>query len=388
MPMSYSQDVIEALQNPKRVYTKMEFLRDDETTQFEITDDIIQNQSSINVNYQNGIRRTATIVVDNWNNIYESNRNRMYFNQKVRILQGVPFPDGEIHYFPQGIYYVQNTSRIYNPSERFATFELADKAFYFQNNIPGDRFEFRRELDPDIFSAVTSFLKQDKGNGNPFDCKPPVFDLSLYTKGSYMLIEEDKQINGKYSDVLDFIAYKAIASWGYDADGYFHLEDTNADVNDWQKPTLWDFNTSNSTISEMHFQDNQTEMYNHVIIYGAVVDGEWVHGEAIDDDPSSVMYYKAIGKRTYYECKNEIATNEQCQAQADYYLSKYKKLNQSVQITCSPLPHLRENCLITIQRDGVDDTRIPYIITSMTMPLSQTEQMSITASRVERPLQI
>lgn len=68
-------------------------------------------------------------------------------------------------------------------------------------------------------------------------------------------------------------------------------------------------------------------------------------------------------------------------------LNQYRKEAETITIQCAPLPHLSENCLITVQKDGVDDTRIPYIITGMTIPVSSTDQMTITASRVTFPVE-
>lgn len=118
---------------------KIEFLYPDGNTAHEITDDVIQDNSSINVVSDSGTRRTATVVVDNWKNTYDHYKNRFFFNQLVRLSIGAVYENGETEWFPQGIYYIANTGMVFNPSERTATFELIDKSYYLQQSaIPGN----------------------------------------------------------------------------------------------------------------------------------------------------------------------------------------------------------------------------------------------------------
>lgn len=387
--------------------SKIEFLYPDGTVAYEITDDVIQNGSSINVTNQSGVRRTATISVDNWKGIYDSNKNRFFFNQLVKISTGAVYQNGDIEWYSQGVYYITNTNRVFSPNSRTTTFELQDKFSYFDKSaIPGS-VQFK--VGDDLISWIKSVLALDKGNGFLFDSQSPIFSNYFFThtytvqeirKDSetgetetidkeyyYYQCPQNDLFQGQYSDVLIRIANLMFASIGYDAQGHLRLESQNADVYDYNRPILWNFNTSNSTISSIDYSDNQQQMYNHIVINGAVVDGKLMTGEAIDQDPKSNMNYKYIGKITKYEQNQNLRTERLCQEYAEFLLNQYRKEAETITIQCAPLPHLSENCLITVQKDGVDDTRIPYIITGMTIPVSSTDQMTITASRVTFPVE-
>lgn len=382
---------------------KIEFLHQDGSTAYEITDDVIKNGSSINISNESGTRRTATVTVDNWKNTYDNYKNRFFFNQLVRLSIGVTYSNGDTEWFPQGVFYISNTSMIFNPSERTTTFELVDKSLYLQRSaFPGN---VKFAPGDDLIDWVKSVLKLDKGNGYQFDSMPPIFDNAFYTQSYqhesknsegqqelktyyYYQCPEDESFTGQYSDVLDKVSTLMFAKWGYDANGHLRFDSFSGDTksSELNKPILWNFNTDNSIISSLEYSVDQKNMYNHVVVTGAVVDGKLMRGEALDDDSQSAMNYKVIGKVTYFEQNKQLYADSLCEEYAKFLLGQYKKIAESITITCPLLPHLREDCIITVQRDGVDSDRIPYLITGMSMPLSETEQMTITASRIDAPI--
>ena len=73
----------------------MEFLYPDGSVAYSIDDDVIQDGSTLNVSFQKiGSRRTATLVVDNWNRIYDLHPDKLWFGQQIKISIGVLLSDG------------------------------------------------------------------------------------------------------------------------------------------------------------------------------------------------------------------------------------------------------------------------------------------------------
>ena len=105
---------------------RIEFLHDDGTTALEITEDAIDQGSTINVNYQNGARRSASLIMDNWDDTYSYNINKIWFGQKIRIRAGLYLTDGTPALFDQGVFYVSNPQDVFNPAQRTATLQLVD----------------------------------------------------------------------------------------------------------------------------------------------------------------------------------------------------------------------------------------------------------------------
>ena len=94
----------------KENYTKivrLEWLNPDGTVRQAITGDFIA-QGTLNVNFNNGVRRTATITIDNQNNRYNFNINQLWFNQQFRLKMGLVLSNGEPYYINQGVFLIKD----------------------------------------------------------------------------------------------------------------------------------------------------------------------------------------------------------------------------------------------------------------------------------------
>lgn len=370
---------------------RIEFLQDDGSTAYEITEDAIDQGSTLNVNYQNGARRSASLIMDNWQDLYTYKINKVWFGQKIKIKAGVYLKDGTPALFNQGVFYVANPQDVFNPAQRTVTLQLTDKWSYLDGSLFGKiAGVYLLNVDDDLFVATQQLLLTDRGNGVPLDNIPPM--LSDYYIGRTTTVAGQThrvldcpytaKISGCYADVLNEIGTMLVATMGYDANGQLRVESINADIiPDNLRQILWQFSTDEPELFGVTETPQPTTMYNHIVITGGVLNGRIAKGIAINDDPSSPTNVSIVGYKTYPEERSKYYADSQCQELAEYYLNQYQNLSSTVNISCSPMYHFQENELVTIFREGKDDRVVPCLVSGWTLPIG-LGQMQITAKRL------
>lgn len=385
------QQYMAALRTNFSPAVRIEFLHDDGSVALEITEDAIDQGSTLNVTYQNGARRSASIIMNNWLDTYTYNINKIWFGQKIQIKAGVYLSDGTPALFNQGVFYVSNPQDVFNPAQRTATLQLVDKWSYLDGSLFGKiAGVYLLNVDDDLFVALQQLLLTDRGNGFPLDNIPPM--LSNYYIGRYTTVAGvthrvldcpyTAKISGCYADVLNEIGTMLVATMGYDANGQLRVESINADIiPDNLRQILWQFTTDEPELFGVTETPQPQNMYNHIVITGGVLNGAIAKGEAINDDPSSPTNVNIVGKKTFPEERSKYYANSQCQELAEYYLNQYQNLSSTINISCSPMYHFQENQLVTVYREGKDDRVVPCLVSGWTLPIGMG-QMQITAKRL------
>ena len=370
---------------------RIEFLQDDGSTAYEITEDAIDQSSTLNVTYQNGARRSASIIMDNWRDEYAYKINKVWFGKKIKLKAGVYLPDGTPALFNQGVFYVSNPQDVFNPAQRTVTMQLTDKWSYLDGSLFGKiSGVYLLNVDNDLFVALQQLLLTDRGNGVPLDNIPPM--LSNYYIGRYTTVAGQThrvldcpytaKISGSYADVLNEIGTMLVATMGYDANGQLRVESINADIiPDNLRQILWQFSTDEPELFGVTETPQPQTMYNHIVITGGVLNGRIAKGIAINDDPASPTNVSIVGYKTYPEERSKYYADSQCQELANYYLNQYQNLSSTVNISCSPMYHFTENQLVTIYREGKDDRVVPCLVSGWTLPIG-LGQMQVTAKRL------
>lgn len=142
---------------------KVTWLNPDETVQFEVTNDIYDISGAINVNLQDGLRRTCTIVLDNSLNKFPINCHSIWFGQKFKVWAGVRLDDGTPFYMPQGVFYVVNPTDTYNPDTQTITLQGEDKWCYLNGELNGNlTASYRTPVGANLIDAIYGILKKNK----------------------------------------------------------------------------------------------------------------------------------------------------------------------------------------------------------------------------------
>ena len=153
------QEYIEKVQGDYRQAVKVEWLNPDETVKCEMTNALYDINVNLNVNYQNGSRRSCTLVLNNDINMYPIDFNNIWVNQKFKLWMGVYLNDNTPYLLPQGVFYVSNPNETYNPSTRTITINGVDKWSYLDGSLSGTLYgTYITNVDTNIFDAIRELL--------------------------------------------------------------------------------------------------------------------------------------------------------------------------------------------------------------------------------------
>ena len=120
-----------------RQAVKIEWLNTDESTNFEFTNLLYDINASVSVNYQNGSRRSCTIIINNNRNQCPVDPNNIWFGQKFKLWMGVYLDNETPYYFPQGVFYVSNPTDTYRPETRTVQINGVDKWAFLDGSLFG-----------------------------------------------------------------------------------------------------------------------------------------------------------------------------------------------------------------------------------------------------------
>lgn len=415
---------LDALLNPFQKLTKLEFLQPDNSVAFFLSNangyrrgynpkyqsSALVQQGTLSVSFQNGARRKASITLSDIDNAFEYNVNNIWFGQKIRLSMGLVLPDGTDFYLPQMVGLIKNPQSVLSENQKTVTFPLVDKWANLDGSLFGkltDTYTAKQSTaEYAVYTAIANLLKTsiydhkltDDINAM-IDNIAPIF-TNYYDGKNYAVLDGDgsqtrtasmteipfdisenggsnfAQLLLQCNDVLAGII-------GYDQTGALRLEPSQTDINDIEKPVLWQFTQRNSTLSQISETIKNDEVYNDVIIVGGGNTDGGIWGRASNDDPNSDTSISAIGLKTYRETKANYFNTKQCTALAEYYLKRKTILQKSVNITSSQMFHLVENQLVSVQRtDKPHNPTERHLINSFSLPIGETGAMTINATSV------
>lgn len=415
---------LDALLNPFQKLTKLEFLQPDNSVAFFLSNangyrrgynpkyqsSALVQQGTLSVSFQNGARRKASITLSDIDNAFEYNVNNIWFGQKIRLSMGLVLPDGTDFYLPQMVGLIKNPQSVLSENQKTVTFPLVDKWANLDGSLFGkltDTYTAKQSTaEYAVYMAIANLLKTSiydhkltEDINAMIDNVAPIF-TNYYDGKNYAVLDGDgsqtrtasmteipfdisenggsnfAQLLLQFNDVLAGII-------GYDQTGALRLEPSQTDINDIEKPVLWQFTQRNSTLSQISETIKNDEVYNDVIIVGGGNTDGGIWGRASNDDPNSDTSISAIGLKTYRETKANYFNSKQCLALAEYYLKRKTVLQKSVNITSSQMFHLVENQLVSVQRtDKPGSPTERHLINSFSLPIGETGAMTINATSV------
>lgn len=409
------QDYLAALSSPFKKLTKLEFLQPDNSVAFALDNTyksgynnkydsraFIQ-QGSLSVTLQNGQRRKASVMLSNLDGAFEYAVNKLWFGQRMRLSMGMILPDGSEFYLPQGVFYADNPSSTFMPTERTATYSLVDKWSYLDGSLFGQLEEgYQVDEGTDVFEAMSQLLtlsRVDFSNDAPsqlqIDNVSPTF-TSWYNGKTYKLkdgrtvpmrdVPYDIVVDsdgGTIADVLSELNTVIAGMIGYDQRGSLRVDPSQDDISDADKPILWTFSPENSTFCGLDESIQNAETYNDIIIIGEDLKDNAIYGRATDYDPSSPTNVNRIGRKIYRESRSSYWNAQQCVDLASFLLKQKTVLQRSITVRSTQMFHLYENGVVAIKRTDKPGQPIErHLIQSFTVPLAETGEMSVNATSI------
>lgn len=393
---------LSAVRQPFIKLCRLRFLNPDGSTAFALDNYSAKRQNqtfiadgTLNVNLQNGQRRTCNVHLDNVNANYDFAYNKLWFGKEVALDEGLILPNGSDFYIPQGVFLLDSPSEDINPQEKSINYTLVDKWSNLDGSLNGNlENTYEIAAGTNVFSPITTILAEDRGNGLPLDNKTPVFtdyynDLYQEISGSnvslvlspYTLTVDN---GGTKADVILGLVGMVNGWVGYDASGSLRVEPSQDDISDATKPVLWTFSQKNSELLGLTYEVNESAVYNDYIVVGeALDDGSQPSARAQNYDPASDTNINIIGKKTFREEASGYGTNQMCADLATFRLKRSTVLQKSVTISCTQLMHLQENCVVEIERTDKEGSPTErHLIQGFSRPLIGNSPMSINAVSV------
>ncbi|MCM1297258.1 MAG: hypothetical protein NC311_17090 [Muribaculaceae bacterium] len=408
------QQYLQEIEYPERCtkLVKMEFLNPDNSVAYALDNNYKRGyggfadsraflqDGSISVSLNNGQRRKASVSFEDLDGAFDYAVNKLWYGNKVKLSAGIRLKSGQDFYLPQGVFYFDDPKLELKPNSRKSSYSLVDKWAYLDGSLFGNLENTYEILNrTNIFEAMAALLqlsrydhKATKNKAAMIDCTLPVFtsfynNRTITLNGSLVpMCLAPKTITvssgGAYSNVL-LDLNKLLVGWiGYDEIGALRVDASQEDIDDLKKPVLWAFTVKNGkTTFQISETAKPTNVFNDIIVFGETLDDALVGVRATNLDPASDTNANLIGRKTFTESSSTCYTVEQCRDLASWYLKQKTVLQKSVTISCPQLFHLRENNIVTVLRDDKDGSPLErHLIQSYSLPLSQSGNMSITAT--------
>ena len=383
----------------------LDFLQPDGSLAFSIDNDPKNRRSGaflqegeLNVNLQNGQRRQASVTLSNLDGAYDFNINKVWFGQQIRLMEGLVLPDGTDYYLPQGVFYVKDPEETFEPGRKMVRYSLVDKWAYLDGTLFGNlEGIYQISRGEDLFTAISTLLRKDRGNGQPVDRVPPVF--TNHYNGRTVTLPDGSSApwlsapytyrceseGGTYAEVLLEVNKMLVGWMGYDQAGHFRVDAAYEDILDTDKPVLVQLSPEQTTFLGATYTVKNTEVFNDIIVRGTALkeDGPIPKGRAINADPRSDTNVNILGYRTQRKSETAYYANSQCQELAEFYLKRNTVLQKSVTVQTSQMFHLVENDLIVLRRTDKPGSPVErHLLTGFSRPIGQTGAMQLNCTSV------
>lgn len=396
---------LEKLKENHKIAIKIAWLNYDDTVAFEFTNELYDLSGTLNVNRQNGTRRTCTISLNNSRNRFPIDYNNIWFGQKFKLWMGVYLDDTTPFYIPQGVFYVKDPGDVYSPTDKKITIEGVDKWAMLDGTLGGyiDGI-YETSVGTNLFDAIRNLLLTSRIDGSiltrnsakiydALDPEIPLLDSFYVNKNTtvngvstpvlncpYTAVQE----RGKtYADILLEYADILGAAIYYDVNGRLVLKPLHENIYDDDKEILWEFTVNEREFMGLDQKSNFTKVYNDVIVLGNIISGKQAKARVQNTNPMSNTCVSKIGLKTRppYE-DTQYVTDEQCKALAQEYLKQETILQKSGTITSSPLFHLDVDKLCTVSTPNNQMKKDKYLINGYSLPISNMGTMSIEVTNV------
>ena len=376
--MSYLTDVL------KRPTIKPRFrlfvLNPDETINYEVPEeDIIINSGNFTENYQNGQRKSVNINLINVDGKYTPSINTIWVHDRFRFDIGLEF-DGQVYWFPRGIYILGNPSADHQDSDKQVSLTLVDKFAVLEGKAGTLEATYEIPVGSDIEQAIMGILTLDNGSGYPIDLKPIIYDRAF--KGLKMPYTLSKDAGSTLGEMLLEIGTILNAEVYYNSQGnlcFININETTLDV---QKASLWDYSDEDRDYGGATANYDFENAVNEVHVVRDNINNEIFSAMAKNENPVSPLCIQRIGRRIEYINDSNIYSDDLAQQRANYELRKFGILKTTMNIQVSFNPLLFVNNLVTITDKYYNLTRERFLIQSISYTIGNESQMTVSCSNI------
>ena len=381
------------------VRIKVELLDHYEHTIGEITTKVSSTSGSISVKYNQGVRRTCDITINDINKkMLPNDENSVFFvNKKFKIYIGLykknwsksgsdgtgvyhNSQDDTIYWFSQGIFITQNCD--YDKKNGVLHLSGVDKFGFFTKDLNQHTLQntYHISADSKLGQLISDIITIDMGNGMPTDTQTPIIHTSFVNQ--VLPYDIEKTANETIGDILVEIATAFNADIYYDVDGHLVFEPNIIDDYNRQAP-VFEFGKNDSALIDMSLDFNYGDIINQITVTGDNSDGVVYSSTATNENPVSSLRVSNIGiKAADIEETAMGYSDKRCSDYANYLLKKKMRMAIAGTITCTPLPHLDCNRVVKVYQNEDDVNEIDFLIEEIQIPLSP-EAYSLSVCNIQ-----
>lgn len=362
---------------------KIQLLDTFENVVDEITGDIsTNNQGSISINYQQGVRRSITLTfIDTTGKFLpDANGNIIWMNKKFKAFVGLKDSETEkIYWFSQGVYYFTNSISNRTGGNKTTTITGVDKFGIFGSELGYNQLEstYLIPAGTNIYEAIKGILNLDLGNGYPIDPIEPILDPVF--KDEVCPYDVSKAPSSYLSEILIELADILGSDIYYDGTGRLRIDNGTIDASYSNKSAIWDFNDVLQEYIDPAIATNFVDFINTVKVVGNNVNDKIYEYTAYNNNPNSPTRIDLIGRKLKYIESAAVYNEERAKDYAEYKLNTLSILQLAINFSCTFLPHLDVNKVVSVTDKYFNYDRQRFIIQSITIPLSFDGVMSISA---------
>lgn len=383
----YNQKYIDICRRPiKYPVFKIEILDYNEYVIADVSQDIrLDEDGSIQIQYQQGVRRTCEFTISNINKKYLPTENSMFwYHRKFKLYTGLKDQStGDIYWFSQGVFFTKSISC----SKMTTHITGVDKFAMFTNDLGASLLDVDYKVSvPEgtsgikISNVIKDILTIDKGNGYPVDPITPLIDVAL--QDEVLPYDLTIKAGGFLGDMLIDLAMMLGADIFYDTEGRLNVIKGTTDFFYSTQASQWVFSTDKSDYISYQSSYDITKAINRIMVYGEGYEGVYNYSIVTNDNPQSPVRISLVGIRQGESIETAMAySTQKCTDYGKYYLKMKSIIQLSADIECTYLPHLDVNKMIDIYDEYYSKDVQRHIVQNITMPFI-TQTMKISATNV------
>lgn len=339
-------------------------LNDDETIRADISRDI--ENFDMTITYQTGQRRSLNLTMANVNNKWKPKYNTglVQIGSKFRFDLGFVYK--KIAYWKQmGIFLLKDPNISKESANQTISFSLCDKFGLFDGTLSGKTG--LKDIIPvgvSMYQAFVTMVTADRGNGEPFDLKPIIFNSKYRNQTTYYTIKQDA--GNTLSSIFTSLGETISSDVYYNEYGNMCVESNVTDFLGNNLPLAWYFNDGDKCITNYSFSESSSNIVNSVLVKGNIVNGYQFSASAKNTNPLSPTCIQYRGELFDVISDQALYSDELCRDRAQYELLGHLRGNSTMNITCPFLPIFDVNQSIEIDFPNEDINNALYIINSIT----------------------
>lgn len=373
----YSKNLCATIRRP--IY-KIELLRqEDETPYYDIAPDVICDSGTINVERQNGVRRTSCFELSNVGNKYGDLVEHLTICSKYRISVGEEVNGREI-FFRKGTYVFDNPTISGGAGDLKISIAGTDK-WSILNGQHGGILEGTYTVTAG--SKLGEFIRKTLALNVVNDPIEPLIHPEL--EEAEITYDITKSDGSTIADVLLDVALNTNSDIFYDEYGRLNVVPTNIIEN---RPVVKRFVPEDYSYTSANKTYNNDRVYNSVLVVGEnIQDSNTPIRYELEnkdlDDPNSIPN---VGVKKVYkvsEYTSGIDTEEKARQRAVYELRNIREKSASVGVEYLDIMYLDVDQVVELEDDTLlSESSEKYVITTLTHNIGINLSVAATISKI------